>query len=41
MTFGVDFLMEGMKDRNENAFSATVAGLVARGVTFEVCEIKP
>ena len=39
--FGVDFLMEGMKDRNENAFSATVAGLVARGVTFEVCEIKP
>jgi intracellular sulfur oxidation DsrE/DsrF family protein len=37
--FGVDFLMEGMKDRNENPFSATVAGLVARGVKFEVCEI--
>jgi intracellular sulfur oxidation DsrE/DsrF family protein len=37
--FGVDFLMEGMKDRNENAFAATVAALVARGVKFEVCEI--
>ena len=37
--FGVDFLMEGMKDRNENAFAATVAGLVARGVKFEICEI--
>jgi intracellular sulfur oxidation DsrE/DsrF family protein len=36
--FGVDFLMEGMKDRNENAFAATVAALVARGVKFEVCE---
>lgn len=36
--FGVDFLMEGMKDRNENPFSATVAALVARGVKFEVCE---
>ena len=30
--------MEGMKDRNENAFAATVAALVARGVKFEVCE---
>lgn len=37
--FGVDFLMEGMKDRNENPFATTVAGLVARGVKFEVCEI--
>jgi intracellular sulfur oxidation DsrE/DsrF family protein len=37
--FGVDFLMEGMKDRNESPFSATVAGLVNRGVKFEVCEI--
>jgi intracellular sulfur oxidation DsrE/DsrF family protein len=37
--FGVDFLMEGMKDRNESPFAATVAGLVARGVRFEVCEI--
>lgn len=37
--FGVDFLMEGMKDRNESPFAATVAALVARGVKFEVCEI--
>jgi intracellular sulfur oxidation DsrE/DsrF family protein len=37
--FGVDFLMEGMKDRNENAFAATVSALVNRGVKFEVCEI--
>jgi uncharacterized protein len=35
----VDFLMEGMKDRNENSFAATVAALVNRGVKFEVCEI--
>ncbi|MES2714152.1 MAG: DsrE family protein [Pseudomonadota bacterium] len=37
--FGVDFLMEGMKDRNESAFAASVAALTARGVKFEVCEI--
>jgi intracellular sulfur oxidation DsrE/DsrF family protein len=37
--FGVDFLMEGMKDRNENPFAATIAALVNRGVKFEVCEI--
>ena len=37
--FGVDFLMEGMKDRNDSPFAATVAGLTARGVKFEVCEI--
>jgi hypothetical protein len=37
--FGVDFLMEGMKDRNENSFAATVSALVNRGVKFEVCEI--
>lgn len=37
--FGVDFLMEGMKDRNENPFATTVAALVNRGVKFEVCEI--
>ena len=36
---GVDFLMEGAKDRNESPFAATVAGLTARGVKFEVCEI--
>ncbi len=37
--FGVDFLLEGMKDRNESPFAATVAALTARGVKFEICEI--
>jgi len=37
--FGVDFLMEGMKDRGEAPFAATVAALKNRGVKFEVCEI--
>jgi len=37
--FGVDFLVEGMKDRNENSFAATVSALAARGVKFEICEI--
>ncbi len=37
--FGVDFLLEGMKDRNENPFAATVSALHARGVKFEICEI--
>ena len=37
--FGVDFLMEGMKDRNETPFASTVSALVNRGVKFEVCEI--
>ena len=37
--FGVDFLMEGMKDRNESSFASTVSALTNRGVKFEVCEI--
>jgi uncharacterized protein len=37
--FGVDFLMEGMKDRSEVPFAATVAALRNRGVKFEICEI--
>ncbi len=37
--FGVDILMEGMKDANGSPFSGPVAALVARGVKFEVCEI--
>jgi intracellular sulfur oxidation DsrE/DsrF family protein len=36
---GVDFLMEGSKDANGGAFAGPVAALVARGVSFEVCEI--
>lgn len=37
--FGVDFLMEGMKDRTDVAFDAPVSALKSRGVKFEVCEI--
>ena len=37
--FGVDFLMEGMKDRSDAPFDATVSALKNRGVKFEVCEI--
>lgn len=36
---GVDFLMEGAKDRNGSPYAGPVAALVARGVKFEVCEI--
>jgi hypothetical protein len=36
---GVDFLMEGAKDKGGNLYAAPVAALVARGVRFEVCEI--
>lgn len=36
---GVDFLMEGAKAKNGNAYAPLVAGLKARGVAFEVCEI--
>jgi len=37
--FGVDFLMEGMKDRSESSFEPLVAALKNRGVKFEICEI--
>lgn len=37
--FGVDFLMEGAKDRNGALFSGTVSGLINMGVKFELCEI--
>ena len=36
---GVDFMMEGAKDRNGSPYAATVSALVNRGVKFEVCEI--
>lgn len=36
---GVDFLMEGAKDRNGNPYNVAVEELKARGVLFEVCEI--
>ncbi|MBN8503404.1 MAG: DsrE family protein [Burkholderiales bacterium] len=37
--FGVDFLMQGMKDRSDNSFEGPVAALASRGVKFEICEI--
>lgn len=36
---GVDFLMEGAKDKNGNPFNITVEELKGKGVTFDVCEI--
>lgn len=36
---GVDFLMEGAKDKNGALYSGPVAALKARGVNFEICEI--
>jgi intracellular sulfur oxidation DsrE/DsrF family protein len=36
---GVDFLMEGAKDRNGSPYAGPVSALKSRGVTFEVCEI--
>jgi intracellular sulfur oxidation DsrE/DsrF family protein len=36
---GVDFLMEGAKDRNGNPYSVRVEELKAQGVKFDVCEI--
>ena len=35
---GVDFLMEGAKDKNGGDYAGPVAALKARGVKFEVCE---
>jgi len=36
---GVDFLMDGAKDRNGNPYNIRVEELKARGVKFDVCEI--
>ena len=36
---GVDFLMEGAKSTNGQAFESIVQDLAGRGVVFEVCEI--
>jgi len=36
---GVDFLMEGAKDRNGGLYAGPVSALASRGVKFEVCEI--
>jgi intracellular sulfur oxidation DsrE/DsrF family protein len=36
---GVDFLMEGAMSTNNQQFATLVGDLMARGVTFEICEI--
>lgn len=36
---GIDFLLEGAKDRNGSPYAGPVSALKARGVRFEVCEI--
>ena len=36
---GVDFLMNDAKDKGGNPYQIAVEALVARGVTFDVCEI--
>jgi uncharacterized protein len=36
---GVDFLMEGAKDKNGSPYAGPVSALKSRGVTFEICEI--
>jgi intracellular sulfur oxidation DsrE/DsrF family protein len=36
---GVDFLMEGAKDKAGGAYAGPIAALVNRGVKFEICEI--
>ncbi|MEO7242804.1 MAG: DsrE family protein [Variovorax sp.] len=36
---GIDFLMQGAKDKNGSEYAGPVSALASRGVTFEVCEI--
>jgi len=36
---GVDFLMEGARDKNGNPYNVAVESLAERGVIFDVCEI--
>ena len=36
---GVDFLMDGAKDRNGNPYDRRVEELKAQGIRFDVCEI--
>jgi len=36
---GVDFLMEGAKDKNGNPYNIPVEELAGKGVVFDVCEI--
>ncbi len=36
---GIDFLLDGAKDKNGNEYEANVQELVKRGVDFRVCKI--
>jgi uncharacterized protein len=36
---GIDFLLDGAKDKNGNLFDANVQELVKQGVEFKVCKI--
>lgn len=36
---GIDFLLDGAKDKNGNLFDANVQELVKKGVEFKVCKI--
>lgn len=36
---GIDFLIEGAKDKHGNPFDATVEDLTTQGVSFKICEI--
>jgi intracellular sulfur oxidation DsrE/DsrF family protein len=36
---GVDFLLEGAKDKNGNSYDALVQDLAGKGVEFRVCKI--
>ena len=36
---GVDFLLEGAKDKNGSPYAGPVSALKSRGVNFEICEI--
>lgn len=35
---GIDFLLEGVKDKNGNPYDAIVDDLASKGVEFKVCE---
>ncbi|MGI9024384.1 MAG: DsrE family protein [Burkholderiaceae bacterium] len=34
---GIDFMLDGAKDKNGNPFDATIEGLVSKGVQFRLC----
>jgi uncharacterized protein len=36
---GIDFLLEGAADKNGNPYNINVEKLMAKGVTFDVCNV--